>query len=113
MTLAGLRPGEKLFEEKLMAEEGLKKTKNELIHIGCPIPFDTEEFLHQLTVLMKAAYDNDKDIREMVELIVPTYHPAGKNWKPNENRFNELQELAEKIRKAGKNNEYDWDSWRI
>lgn len=41
-----------------MAEEGLKKTKNELIHIGCPIPFDTEEFLHQLTVLMKAAYDN-------------------------------------------------------
>ena len=36
MTLAGLRPGEKLFEEKLMAEEGLKKTKNKLIHIGCP-----------------------------------------------------------------------------
>ena len=66
-----------------MAEEGLKKTKNELIHIGCPIPFDTEEFLHQLTVLMKAAYDNDKDIREMVELIVPTYHPAGKNGSEN------------------------------
>lgn len=48
MTLAGLRPGEKLFEEKLMAEEGLKKTKNKLIHIGCPIPFNTEQFLHQL-----------------------------------------------------------------
>ena len=44
MTLAGLRPGEKLFEEKLMAEEGLKKTKNKLIHIGCPIPFNTEQF---------------------------------------------------------------------
>lgn len=43
MTLAGLRPGEKLFEEKLMAEEGLKKTKNKLIHIGCPIPFNTEQ----------------------------------------------------------------------
>lgn len=73
MTLAGLRPGEKLFEEKLMAEEGLKKTKNKLIHIGCPIPFNTEQFLQQLTVLMKAAYDNDQNIREMVELIVPTY----------------------------------------
>lgn len=83
MTLAGLRPGEKLFEEKLMAEEGLKKTKNKLIHIGCPIPFNTEQFLHQLTVLMKAAYDNDQNIREMVELIVPTYHPAGKNGSEN------------------------------
>ena len=56
-----------------MAEEGLKKTKNKLIHIGCPIPFNTEQFLHQLTVLMKAAYDNDQNIREMVELIVPTW----------------------------------------
>lgn len=81
MTLAGLRPGEKLFEEKLMAEEGLKKTKNKLIHIGCPIPFNTEQFLQQLTVLMKAAYDNDQNIREMVELIVPTYHPEEKNVK--------------------------------
>lgn len=61
MTLAGLRPGEKLFEEKLMAEEGLKKTKNKLIHIGCPIPFNTEQFLHQLTVLMKAAYGKTKE----------------------------------------------------
>ena len=52
MTLAGLRPGEKLFEEKLMAEEGLKKTRNELIHIGCPIPFDIEEFLGELDELM-------------------------------------------------------------
>ena len=48
MTLAGLRPGEKLYEEKLMAEEGLKKTRNELIHIGCPIPFEIETFLKEL-----------------------------------------------------------------
>lgn len=40
----GLRPGEKLYEEKLMAEEGLKRTPNKLIHIGNPIPFDTAEF---------------------------------------------------------------------
>lgn len=91
MPLVGLRPGEKLFEEKLMAEEGLKKTKNKLIHIGCPIPFNTEQFLQQLTVLMKAAYDNDQNIREMVELIVPTYHPAGKNGSENKGKVYELQ----------------------
>ena len=48
LQYTGLRSGEKLFEEKLMAEEGLKKTQNKLIHIGCPIPFDIEEFLQQL-----------------------------------------------------------------
>ena len=72
----GLRPGEKLYEEKLMAEEGLKKTKNDLIHIGCPIPFDIEEFLDQLEELMEAAYKNREDIRERVEKVVSTYHPA-------------------------------------
>lgn len=72
----GLRPGEKLYEEKLMAEEGLKKTENELIHIGCPIPFDIEEFLKELDALMEAAYKNDDKIRERVEQIVSTYHPA-------------------------------------
>lgn len=41
-----------------MAEEGLKKTKNDLIHIGCPIPFDIEEFLEQLDSLLEAAYKN-------------------------------------------------------
>ena len=72
----GLRPGEKLFEEKLMAEEGMKTTTNKLIHIGCPIPFDSEEFLKQMEVLMKRAYANDSRIREMVQEIVSTYHPA-------------------------------------
>ena len=69
----GLRPGEKLYEEKLMAEEGLKKTENSLIHIGQPIPFDTDEFLAQLVDLMLAAYDNKPDIRERVARIVRTY----------------------------------------
>ena len=71
----GLRPGEKLYEEKLMAEEGLKRTPNELIHIGNPIPFDTAEFRAQLEELMTAAYDNDDDIRTIVEKMVPTYIP--------------------------------------
>lgn len=75
----GLRPGEKLYEEKLMAEEGLKKTPNSLIHVGCPIPFETEVFLEQMQSLMEAAYTNDEHIREKVAEIVTTYYPAGKN----------------------------------
>ena len=75
VVYTGLRPGEKLYEEKLMAEEGMKKTPNELIHIGNPIPFDTDEFLVQLRALMDAAYENDKAIREAVTQVVPTYHP--------------------------------------
>ena len=71
----GLRPGEKLYEEKLMAEEGLKKTANKLIHIGQPIPFDVDEFLVKLDELMIAAYSNKSDIRLLVEDIVSTYHP--------------------------------------
>ena len=71
----GLRPGEKLYEEKLMAEEGLKRTPSELVHIGMPIPFDTDEFLEQLGDLMDAAYRNRRDIREVVANMVSTYHP--------------------------------------
>ena len=72
----GLRPGEKLYEEKLMAEEGLKTTDNKLIHIGCPIPFDTDHFLDELDELSEIAARNDEKIREYVEKIVPTYHPT-------------------------------------
>ena len=75
----GLRPGEKLYEEKLMAEEGLKKTDNDLIHIGSPIPFDTDTFFEQLGDLMDAAYRNKKDIRERVAGIVTTYSGASHN----------------------------------
>ena len=71
----GLRPGEKLYEEKLMAEEGLKRTENELIHIGMPIPFDVEEFLAQLNELAERAYANAENIRELVEKVVVTYQP--------------------------------------
>ena len=76
IVYSGLRPGEKLYEEKLMAEEGLMKTENELIHIGKPIPFDNDEFLAQLNDLMLTAYTNSHDIRKKVEQMVSTYHPA-------------------------------------
>ena len=67
--------GRKLYEEKLMAEEGLKTTPNHLIHIGCPIPFDSVEFLRKLEQLMLVCYENHPQVPEMVEGIVSTYHP--------------------------------------
>ena len=80
ISYTGLRPGEKLYEEKLMGEEGLLTTPNRLIHIGQPIPFDTDTFLVRLQILMEAAYDGRNDqIRELVAELVPTYHPAGKH----------------------------------
>ena len=84
IVYSGLRPGEKLFEEKLMAEEGMMKTDNELIHIGKPIPFDTETFLGQLGELARASYNNDENIVEMVEKIVPTFSPVGDKPTGNE-----------------------------
>lgn len=71
----GLRPGEKLYEEKLMDEEGMEKTANDLIHIGKPLEFDHEEFLRNLDELMEVAYKNKDTIREHVASIVNTYHP--------------------------------------
>ena len=75
IVYTGLRPGEKLYEEKLMAEEGLKKTRNDLIHVGLPIPIDPDVFLPKLKELMNAAYNNREDIEMLVEEMVPTYHP--------------------------------------
>ncbi|MCR5302437.1 MAG: polysaccharide biosynthesis protein [Lachnospiraceae bacterium] len=69
----GLRPGEKMYEEKLMDEEGLEKTPNELIHIGKPLDFDTDTFLMKLERLMESAYDNDPQIKRQVADIVTTY----------------------------------------
>lgn len=76
----GLRPGEKLYEEKLMSEEGMKTTPNHLIHIGSPIPFETDKFLDQLQTLMTMAYDGkEEEIRNAVATVVDTYHPAGEH----------------------------------
>ena len=71
----GLRPGEKLYEELLMDEEGLRETANQLIHIGQPIDMDDEAFCRQLAVLERACQSNSPDIRQYVADMVPTYHP--------------------------------------
>ena len=74
---SGLRPGEKLYEEKLMAEEGLEDTENSRIHIGKPLCFDVDSFLEKVDGLMEVAYKNKEgEIREMVKDIVDTYKPA-------------------------------------
>ena len=69
----GEEPGEKLYEEKLMAEEGLETTPNEMIHVGKPLNLNTEEFLIQLERLAVASYNNSCQIRDMVSQMVPTY----------------------------------------
>ena len=70
----GLRPGEKLYEEKLMDEEGLKKTDDKLIHIAEPIDFDSKEFITELNDLMYFAYENeDEKVLDIIRKTVPTY----------------------------------------
>lgn len=69
----GLRPGEKLYEELLMAEEGMKDTANKLIHIGKPIEMNEDEFFAQLAELKDACYQDDEHIKEKVAQMVPTY----------------------------------------
>lgn len=71
----GLRPGEKLYEELLMKEEGLQETDNKLIHIGKPIEFDKENFFDNLEKLKEEAYSENGNIRESLKKVVDTYHP--------------------------------------
>lgn len=73
----GLRPGEKLYEELLMKEEGLQDTANKLIHIGKPIEFDKEHFIDNLNELKKCAYDETQDIKELIKKVASTYQPQG------------------------------------
>lgn len=69
----GLRPGEKLYEELLMDEEGLQETENKLIHIGKPIIMDDELFQQQLKQLEEACVSESADIKRLVSQVVPTY----------------------------------------
>ena len=77
IVFTGLRPGEKLYEELLMNEEGMQDTPNKLIHIGKPIEFDMERFEGQLEELYVTVNEDEDGIREDVMRIVTTYHPAG------------------------------------
>lgn len=74
IVFTGLRPGEKLYEELLMKEEGLQDTDNRLIHIGRPIELDERLFFKQLKNLEEASKEEVRDIRPLIREIVPTYH---------------------------------------
>lgn len=101
IVYTGLRPGEKLFEERLMDEEGLTRTSNELINIGKPIAFDEDKFLVQLQNLMEAAYEDREDIRDLIAEVVDTYHPAGVHGTHEKGEAYEQQmaELKAKVTK--------------
>ena len=88
----GLRPGEKLYEEKLMAEEGLQTTPNQLIHIAKPIAFDVEQFMDQIEILSEASYTNSAIIKQLVSEIIPTYHPKKKQDEIETRRIKKLNE---------------------
>ena len=75
----GLRPGEKLYEERLMETEGLRTTPNKLISICNPTDFDIDELFDNIEKLMHICYETPEKVKEFVEDIVPTYHPAGEN----------------------------------
>lgn len=79
IKFTGLRPGEKMYEELLMSEEGLTKTENEMIFIGKPIDFDVNEFKNQLDELEKLAVSESEDIKVMIHKIVPTYQMKNVN----------------------------------
>ena len=75
IKIVGLRPGEKLYEEMLMDEEGLTATGNQMIFIGQPIEMDEDDFLEKIEKLGAAAMDDSEDIRRLVRELVPTYRP--------------------------------------
>ncbi len=103
IVYTGLRPGEKLFEERLMDEEGMTKTSNKLINIGKPIPFDEDEFIERLPALFDAAYeDRDEDIRGIVESYVDTYHPAGRHGTDRKTEAYERQMIEMLAKKTEK-----------
>lgn len=79
IVFTGLRPGEKLYEELLMAEEGMQQTANEMIYIGKPIEFEEEEFYKGLEKMAQMAKDESGDIRAMIHELVPTYKESQKS----------------------------------
>ena len=98
IVYTGLRPGEKLYEERLMDEEGLKKTKNDKISIGKPIEFNEDAFIIELEKLMAAAYEDREDIRDLVAKIVTTYRPEAGSGETKEDAAYQ-QQIEEVIKK--------------
>ena len=97
IEFTGLRPGEKLYEEMLMEEEGLQDTSNKMIHIGKPIEMDEMRFFAQLEKLNTAAKEESPDIRDIVMEIVETYHPDVHRYVMTRERKEALAIASERI----------------
>lgn len=90
----GLRPGEKLYEELLIADEGLQKTENDLIYIGEPLEFDDVHFLSELKKLEEAAIEESEKVKEIVSGIVTTYHIRPEDRLRDEANYKVLNSLG-------------------
>lgn len=77
IEITGLRPGEKLYEELLMEEEGLQSTENKLIYIGKPIELDEANFYHKLSELQQKCLEENVDMKIIIRDLVPQYHSNG------------------------------------
>ncbi len=101
IVYTGLRPGEKLYEEILMDEEGLMETENALIHIGKPIQFDEAAFFDQLERLYEEVYSEVPNIKEIISDLVPTYHikeeERRREKKSLDHKFTEFYESSKKL----------------
>lgn len=97
IEFTGLRPGEKLYEEMLMDEEGLQETANKMIHIGKPIEMDEMKFFSQLEKLNVAAKEESPNIRDLVKEIVETYHPDVQTYVMTRERKEALEKTTEMI----------------
>lgn len=99
IEFTGLRPGEKLYEEMLMDEEGMQDTANKMIHIGKPIEMDYEHFYNQLEGLRKIADDSSSDIRRELQKVVVTYNPSNPTEEDELIKYKKLQLYKEEERK--------------
>ena len=90
----GLRPGEKLYEELLVKEEGIQKTDNNLIYIGKPLEFDEAHFLDGLKKLEEATMSESPNVKQLVSQIVPTYHIRQEDIERDANVNKELRGLG-------------------
>ncbi len=97
IEFTGLRPGEKLFEEMLMDEEGMQSTANKMIYIGKPIDMDDNRFFKQLEELNEASKSESPNIRSLVQEVVTTYHPMTETKEQREENLRELEKVAERI----------------
>ena len=96
IAYTGLREGEKMFEECLKEEEGLARTANQMIFIGQPLNFDTEQFFKDILILKEACYNNVDNIKEIVEQIVPSYHGEDVTDEEKKRNIHQTRTIADK-----------------